>query len=267
MNAKQLLEIIHKGNSLDKEDFRALIKLHETFPYFLVPKVLAAKYEYNISKGESKELLHWAAVQSPNRSWLKKLILNDLDFIKGNPSPIIGPPRTNPSSEPKTENNPADNDNQDALKTGSSSKEAVLKQLEENLAKLKNKEKLSPSQDESPPKTNKSSAAEDLIESIKKKEKKIINDVRKREQGDIISSFNKKNIKLAAIKENENTEKNQDLSIHSTQLNENLLSESYAKLLSKQGKKEKAIKIYEKLILKFPKKKAYFANLINELKD
>ncbi|WP_460538703.1 hypothetical protein [Echinicola sediminis] len=38
-------------------------------------------------------------------------------------------------------------------------------------------------------------------------------------------------------------------------------------MLTKQGKKDKAIEIYEKLILKFPKKKAYFADLIKELKD
>jgi hypothetical protein len=46
-----------------------------------------------------------------------------------------------------------------------------------------------------------------------------------------------------------------------------MLSESFAKLLVNQGKKKMAQEIYEKLSLKFPDKRAYFADLIEKLKD
>ncbi len=46
-----------------------------------------------------------------------------------------------------------------------------------------------------------------------------------------------------------------------------IVSENFAKILVFQGKEEKAIEMYEALILKNPEKKAYFANLILELKN
>ncbi|MFT4031396.1 MAG: hypothetical protein QM669_03195 [Siphonobacter sp.] len=44
------------------------------------------------------------------------------------------------------------------------------------------------------------------------------------------------------------------------------ITEVYAKVLVRQGKTDKAIGVYEKLLLKFPEKKAYFAEKIEELK-
>ena len=109
-------------------------------------------------------------------------------------------------------------------------------------------------------------AGEDLIETIKKKEKKQILDSKKQEQIDLIKAFSKKDIKLATIKEIEANQNTENLAAESTKINDNLISESYAKLLVKQDKQAKAIEIYKKLSLKFPDKRAYFADLIENLK-
>jgi hypothetical protein len=47
---------------------------------------------------------------------------------------------------------------------------------------------------------------------------------------------------------------------------DNFATESFAKLFIRQGKIDKAIGVYEKLILKNPEKKDYFAEKINELR-
>lgn len=59
--------------------------------------------------------------------------------------------------------------------------------------------------------------------------------------------------------------KQEDLSSGSVRLEKGIVTESYAKILTMQGRKDKAIEVYEKLILKFPEKRTYFASKIQEL--
>jgi hypothetical protein len=108
---------------------------------------------------------------------------------------------------------------------------------------------------------------DDLIESIRKKEKKEILDSEKRAQIELIKAFSKKEIKLATIKEIEANQNNENLANASTSLNEGLISETFATILLQQSKKAMAIEIYEKLALKFPEKRAYFADLIEKSKE
>ena len=108
---------------------------------------------------------------------------------------------------------------------------------------------------------------DDLIESIRRKEKKEILDAEKRAQIELIKAFSKKEIKLATIKEIEANQNNENLANASTSLNEGLISETFATILLQQSKKAMAIEIYEKLALKFPEKRAYFADLIEKSKD
>ncbi len=59
---------------------------------------------------------------------------------------------------------------------------------------------------------------------------------------------------------------NEDLSLRSQLPVEDIATESFAKILVMQGKTERAIAIYEKLMLKIPDKKGYFAEKIRNLK-
>ncbi len=56
-----------------------------------------------------------------------------------------------------------------------------------------------------------------------------------------------------------------DLSMPSSELKLELITENFALILTKQNKIEKAIEVYKKLMLKYPDKSAYFAAKLNEL--
>jgi hypothetical protein len=58
----------------------------------------------------------------------------------------------------------------------------------------------------------------------------------------------------------------EDLSEVSSIYNDELVTENLAEIMLKQGKKGKAIEIYQQLMLKIPEKKAYFAEKIDQLK-
>ncbi|MCH7409269.1 hypothetical protein MM239_07685 [Belliella sp. DSM 111904] len=268
MNAEQFQEIIKHGNQLTKEQVNQLIKVHENFPYFQVPNVLLAKYEYQHSKGKGNEFLPWAAISSPNRQWLKQLLEKDIAF----PEPTDYSTKLPANPEIKSESKePLDLVPTPSEEQSPSQRANILKKLDEDLH-----QKSAPETPEDIPekkkgvskkKTKRAGSSDDLIETIKRKEKKEIVDSKKKEQIDIIKAFSKKEIKLATIKEIENVQKQEDLSEKSTKLNPNIISEAFAKLLVKQGKKGKAKEIYKKLIVKFPNKSTYFADLIKELEE
>ena len=88
-----------------------------------------------------------------------------------------------------------------------------------------------------------------------------------KEQRDIISKFIHEEPRITPRTETASDfDEQKDLSQPSTEFGEDLISENLAQILSNQGKKNKAIDIYKKLIWKFPQKKSYFAALIEDLK-
>lgn len=87
-------------------------------------------------------------------------------------------------------------------------------------------------------------------------------------QDEIIERFIQEQPSIGSIKkefEKSPDEITKDLSEQSTRFGDDLVSENLAVILLKQGKKEKAIDIYRKLIWKLPQKKAYFAARIEEI--
>jgi hypothetical protein len=58
-----------------------------------------------------------------------------------------------------------------------------------------------------------------------------------------------------------------DLSVRSTRAEPDLASESLAKILARQGKTDRAIAVYERLMVKQPEKTAYFAAQIESLRS
>ncbi|MGB3180835.1 MAG: hypothetical protein WBB45_05565 [Cyclobacteriaceae bacterium] len=94
---------------------------------------------------------------------------------------------------------------------------------------------------------------------------------RKKEQMELINQFIEKSPSITkgnVLRTPDGEYEGKDMSVRGEDLADNhLISENLANILVKQGKNNRAIKIYEKLILKFPQKKSYFATRIEELKS
>jgi tetratricopeptide (TPR) repeat protein len=88
----------------------------------------------------------------------------------------------------------------------------------------------------------------------------------KKKQKEIIEKFINADPVIPTLKPHALPENQEDLASGSSRINRNPISETFARILSLQGKKDKAIEIYEQLILKVPEKKAYFAAEIEKLK-
>jgi hypothetical protein len=319
VNPIQLLGIIKNANHLSKDDFDELMRIHETFPFFQIPKVLLAKYEFSNTPDSPKEFLPWASVSSPDRVWLKKMIETTVPFDQIIKKIEDQMEASGPEKSPLDEEISIEELNDQLIpepqqKSTIQDITATLRKLGEDLAlsKMKALEKLekaekksseadiadnlsnaieiektylkdsvpmNPIQESMPAEDPESSSNEkpkekkrkvnkdELIESIRRKEKKEILDKKKQEQIDIIKAFSKKEIKLATLKELEGQKQQDDLSEKSTKLNPDLITESYAKLLIKQGKNNRAKEIYKKLMVKFPDKNTYFANRLKEIEE
>lgn len=91
-------------------------------------------------------------------------------------------------------------------------------------------------------------------------------DVERQRQLDLIDSFIQKEPRIPPVraKLGEPLEQ-EDLAKRSKPAGGGFVTESFAKILEKQGKFDKARDIYEKLMAKNPEKKAYFAAKISEL--
>src|SRR5690606_21895175 len=108
---------------------------------------------------------------------------------------------------------------------------------------------------------------EEYLASLKASEEETISNEKLKEQIKIINKFIENEPKLSRLEREEGPQGNRvDLSLKSSKVHQNIASENLALIMVKQGKLEKAEEIYNKLIWKFPEKKAYFVAQIEELK-
>lgn len=85
-------------------------------------------------------------------------------------------------------------------------------------------------------------------------------------QFDLIESFIRNEPRISPVRAKSGDLPDQeDLTKRSKPVGGGLVTESFAKILEKQGKTDKAVEIYRKLIAKNPEKKAYFWAKIGEL--
>ncbi len=272
MDADRLNALLIDPSLGNRDDYMEIKRLAETYPYAQFLKILLAKLAQLLNEEDQVKMLHSAAIFSADRKILKK-------YYTGEHYRIVIPPEEtnlhesmvifpgpeepgNPEIEPEApapgETGPDEDkdDIRDELKTNLDKLKHLQEEALGSTDRMKSEEPSAgsgqPDRETEPP-----GAPQEQSEDSPpgQDQKKLIED--------FISSLNK--VKSKTLLPPGPEKSVEDLSSESIEFDSNLVTETLAKLYVKQGKTEKAIEIYRKLIWKFPQKKAYFAARIEEL--
>ncbi len=138
--------------------------------------------------------------------------------------------------------------------------EDMISELEKDLAEIKAKKRLLAKMLEQSETKEKAKAPSAQKKTTKRS---------KKNQSELIEKFikNEPQMDKQKLVSDENSPAQVDLASKNLKSTDNFYTETLAKLMVKQKKYKKAIEIYEKLGLKFPEKRAYFASQIEKVKN
>ena len=279
--------LVSHFNSLDQLETAELRLEQDHYGYCQVLHQLIARGDQDNQTEMREHSLNVAAVHSTDRAVLKKIMTEprtermefsgppSLDRNESFPEKAISQVETQPVSLQKEEPKiiyatpPSISDfDQDAAVSRFIAELAPMREKKLQFEKaLEEFEKVLNQPTEKPKRKVKSSAPkeanEQLLQEIKTSKKKVVSEtIKQQEQTEIIDQFIKSKPTIskpsAALPESDLTELTETY-------NENVVSETLALILIRQGKKEKAVEVLRKLIWKFPQKKAYFAAQIEDL--
>ena len=145
------------------------------------------------------------------------------------------------------------------VKSTTTTKKAAAKspKAKKTTTKVTSSKKVAPSKGEK---------IEESLKEIKKKPTKPQKSGKVEEQIYLIDEFIEKKPSISSKRVTSVADSQEDLSVKSTNFGDDLISENLAIILRDQGKVQKAMEMYKKLIWKFPQKKSYFAAQIEALK-
>jgi hypothetical protein len=234
MNKEVFSYLVAHPANFSLSDVKTVEAITTKYPYCQLAHTLTAKgYHTNYAEELAFEKIRHASAHALSRNALRRIINGSFK----NEISSTSQPKFDSEYLRKFTDNPVN-------QTANTTEEDITEQTEliSNIDLLTN-----------------SSAVEDLL----------LDDIaqRKQLQNSIIDSFLTKDPGLIRTTKSqlEAMGKQEDLSVNSAKLEKGIVTESYAKILTMQGRKDKAIEVYEKLILKFPEKKPYFASKIQEL--
>ncbi len=237
------------------DNLEKLEDVTKIFPYCSLAYTLIAQGHFEHASMLTSQKLRLAAVYALDRDTLKHLLLGE-NYLE---QPIPAETTPDSSSDPSTEDKTSE---LEALMSESSRVYRNDQLLDPTKNASEERFKILDSADEETPPLSLGSLNTDeaTVERFGLRLKKSV-------QRDIIDSFIKSEPRISTVNRGEKDAfTDRDLSENSIRPPE-LISENLATILIKQGKLDKAIEIYEKLSLKFPEKRAYFASRITDLKN
>jgi hypothetical protein len=283
---RQLVELLHHYASSSTQEAEEVISLRDEYPYSQVLQVLSAKVSKDHNLKDQQQFLQSAAVYSTDRTVLKEIISTAFYQPQSRKEIVKEEVKPEPVQFVESTSSSSLNIAQPGIDTVDYAEELILdlKRLNELKLNFENvvaniehtlphleQEEETPTKKRPPgrPRKKIETNQDTLIESIENSKKKIEPESSTtKEQIAIIDQFIKAQPAISTKLKADVSEAPQgDLAeVKSGEYSDTVVSETLAEILVKQGKKDKAIEVFRKLIWKFPQKKAYFAAQIEELK-
>ncbi len=246
MNKDQFSVYLKDPQKLDSKSLPDLQELVKEFPYFQAAHMLLAKNYHNENSFRYDAQLKLAAIYANDRVALYRLINNIKDDALI-PEGLIG--------EPILESLIVDEiEKREPIKTSQPQK----KKEERKPAKRVEAKKVEPA-----PKPEKQ---EEKKEEFAVGEKHSFSEWLKYTKAQSLSKAKEEKAKPTEERKKKFYSASK-MARQSVQEDDNLVTETLAKIYALQGNTEKAIKAYEKLSLKYPEKSSYFAARIKKLEE
>ena len=279
-NQHKLRDAIHHPRDISSDTVTDMESTVAKYPYFQLLHTLIAKAKHDQQTADAYQALGKAAVYAPDRRVLRQVFYDDI-ALTGSPASEEGSADTVPPTDaavgettaPETAETDASADTADHVVLPPP-KDDASKELREELASTlqileDSKEQLPDSNPDDEAVTAPEVPAGDVklpLDDEATDEEPSAKTESQTEQHEIIDKFVKANPSINRDKLPPSDQES-DLAAGSTAMQDDLVTENLAEIMVKQGKEDKAIDIYQKLVLKYPEKKAYFAQKIEQLKN
>ena len=228
MDSNELKKYIDRPDSLNKEQSGELQKLIKQYPYCTTLHLLFLKSLYNSKYDQFEDYLHQSSAFIHNREHFYEWLHH--------------------SDNSETEVKEGDHHANTSEKFTHETQEERESRFKDELRQIEKEKDFS-----------RKLESENTSEDVKSNNKQ-------NNSSELINEFINNEPKIVPDKESDFKEETQKAD-SSIQDNQEFISETLAQIYQRQGKINKAIEIYEKLSLKFPEKKRYFAQIIQDLKD
>ena len=303
MNAQELQKILNQPKAIDASTSIELMQLCKEFPYFAWPFAALTSYQLEKNDFRLENTLHQTSLRIHNRQWLQDYLFKSPKTPYPLPPTQDPLPTTQDQLPPTQDQLPPTKDQLPPTKDplpDTQYNEAInpslqpleedtfelvietakiepldslpIEETEEIEAKIKpvklvapvyNLEDLYPAPE---PDKHKQVASSDFYAWLNagsaQKNTAAVKPIERKE--DLIEKFLKTKPSISRPKQEFYTP--EKAMKKSEVITNKIVTETLAKIYTKQGNFEKAIDAYEQLSLKFPEKKPYFANLIDQIK-
>jgi tetratricopeptide (TPR) repeat protein len=283
----ELWEAVQRPREISSETVEQMEEVVKRYPYFQLVHTLIAKAKHDQQTPDAYGALGRAAIYAPDRRLLRRVFYDELTVVLPNSETEARPPDLAAvvAVTDSDESLPTNLDEVTSTKQSPDpvAEEAVTPVAEESVSDQTFEEKEGESLREELAKTlkdlraRKGQAAESQAVDERPDAEEVSRtdvpgtdvpgtDVPRTRQQEIIDRFVAANPQITrdTSATNENAP---DLSASSSAFQDDLVTENLAEIMLKQGKIDKAVSIYEKLMVKYPEKKAYFAQKIEQLKN